>query len=152
MTESDPDVLARIIDAEDFDPFDEISIGVMLDWLKRDGDLACPCSRYGRRTSDCAPWAVAMMLIYIDANGSHGMAPFTDSLEYNMGLVVNDSDGPQSLVLTHGGCLENIENVDVHYVLDEAADLARDDIERRVKDLPWHRLNDVIELLDGIGD
>ncbi len=142
-----------LINDEDFDPFSVDGQEIMLTWLERDGDLACPCSRYGTRTSDCAPWAVAMLLIYIDANGTSGMAPVTEALEHNMGLVVNDSDGPLYLVLAHGGCLETGNNDlhdDVQYVLEEAVNLAQDEIERKVADLPWHRLRDVIELLDGL--
>jgi len=53
-----------------------------------DGDLRVPCSRYGRSTSDCAPWAWLLYRIMV-ANGSD---EGYDALDSDMGLVVNDHD------------------------------------------------------------
>lgn len=142
--------LAERIDSEDFDPFLPESINDMLDWLQRDGDLCVPYSRYGRFTSDTAPWAVACLLIAIDANGTSGMAPITDSLEYDMGLVVNDSDGPLELVLRHGGCLTDIEHVDINTLPDEAAEVLAENLKDRIGQLPWSRLADIDEYLSTV--
>jgi hypothetical protein len=68
---------------------------------------ATPGSRYGRDATDCAPWAVACHLIYVDANGEEGEV--SDSLDYYMGLAVNDSDGVEELVREHYHVLEDTE-------------------------------------------
>ena len=135
------------IDAEDFDPTTEAGIEVMLEWLQRDGDLACPGSRYGRHTSNCAPWAVAMLLIGIDANGPPD-APISDVLDYDMGLVVNDSDGPLELVANYSHVLADVQNVDVHYVLDEAEALLREQIGYRLERMSVDQLRSVDEFID----
>src|SRR5437667_8320411 len=72
-------------------------------WLTTDeetgkptGHLACPASRYGRIAADCAWWAIAGEIIYVEANGEEG-DPHT-SLDYLMGLAVNDHDDIGTLV------------------------------------------------------
>jgi hypothetical protein len=142
--------LAERIDSEEFNPFLPASIDDMLDWLCRDGNLAVPCSGYGRDTRDCAPWAVAMVLIAIDANGTSDMAPMTEALEYDMGLVVNDSDGPLDLVLRHGGVLSGIDHFYVKCVVDEAEAIIVDNLKDRIGALPLPRLSDVDELVSAI--
>ncbi len=70
-----------------------------LAFLNRDGDLRVPCSRYGRCTSDCAP--VAWRLAYLLARET-GEAITEDSLDYAMGLVVNDHDDVAYIVRNYG--------------------------------------------------
>lgn len=137
--------LAERIDSEEFDPFLPESIDDMLDWLQRDGDLRVQCSRYGRFTSDTAPWAVACVLIGIDANGTRGMAPMTDALKYEMGLVVNDSDGPLELVLGHGECLSSVDHIDISTLQDDAAEILVENLLERIKRLPLPRLREINE-------
>jgi hypothetical protein len=71
-------------------------------FLETDGDLLVPCSRYGRCTSDCAPWAWAAASIVADACGEYVTAA---DLDYAMGLVVNDHDDVESLIVEHGAAL-----------------------------------------------
>lgn len=60
-----------------------------LDYLNADGDLAVPCSRYGRSTFECSPIALQVAQIVERETGE----PMTfASLEHAMGLVVNDHD------------------------------------------------------------
>ena len=64
------------------------------------GHLSVPCSRWGRNGADCAPVAWDLHLIYCEANG----APDDDreSLDFYMGLVVNDHDDVLNLIGSHG--------------------------------------------------
>jgi hypothetical protein len=68
-------------------------------FLMQDGNLACPCSRYGRRTADLAPLAIVAAKIMQhhsgDAMSYHG-------LDSDMGLLVNDSDGIGYLIYSDG--------------------------------------------------
>lgn len=109
----------------------DVSEGEMLEYLETEGDLQCPGSRYGTRTSTCAPWAVAMQLIYWDANGG-GDAPLSDSLDHFMGLVVNDHDDVLTLVADN---IHALEGSDVEGVIDDAEDLLREDVERNLSNL-----------------
>lgn len=64
-------------------------------YLMEDGDLAVPCSRYGRCTSDCAEVCWLAAEAFADATGEeiqYGM------LDHLMGLVVNDHDDIAHLV------------------------------------------------------
>jgi hypothetical protein len=58
-----------------------------LDYLMADGDLAC-FSRYGARTSDCAP--VALLLFAAQVDG--GCEDSVNGLDGCMSMVVNDSE------------------------------------------------------------
>ena len=68
------------------------------DFLTSDGGRV-PCSRYGRDSDECWPIAYAVAEIIRDCNGE----PITEeALDYLMGLVVNDHDDIESLLLEHG--------------------------------------------------
>lgn len=58
----------------------------MLQYLLRDSGLT-PVSRYGRNSQECAPVAVAVAVIL---SGETGEPLTTTTLDYVMGLVVND--------------------------------------------------------------
>lgn len=60
------------------------------------GHLLCPTSRYGRTADDNAWWAIAAEAVYESALGDEGEP--TESLEYLMGLAVNDSVDIATLV------------------------------------------------------
>ncbi len=65
----------------------------------RDGNLRVPCSRYGNDTAECAP--VAWRIAYLLSRESD--EPITeDSLDWAMGLVVNDHDDVAYLIRTYG--------------------------------------------------
>ncbi len=70
-------------------PDEGITIEQGMAHLNRDGDLAVPCGRYGSSTYECSPvaWAVAHIIEH-----ETGEPMTLDSLEYIMGLVVNDHD------------------------------------------------------------
>jgi hypothetical protein len=57
------------------------------------------CSRYGRTGDDCAAVALAVAIIL---EGETGEGRSVDSLEYVMGLVVNDHDDPEYLLREYG--------------------------------------------------
>lgn len=68
-------------------------------YLLRDGNGATPVSRYGRDTAECAPVAVAAARILAQVLGE----PLTpETLDFTMGLVVNDSDDPAYLIDAYG--------------------------------------------------
>jgi hypothetical protein len=67
------------------------------------GHLTVPCSRYGRTSDECAYWAIALEIIYVEANGEDHHT--TAALDYLMELVVNDHDDPAELVRDYGYCL-----------------------------------------------
>jgi len=70
----------------------------LTDYLLTDGG-AVPCSRYGRTSAECAPWAVAIVRIFEQANGE----PVTYAqLHWAMGLVVNDHEDVAEIVAEHG--------------------------------------------------
>jgi hypothetical protein len=56
-----------------------------------------PASRYGRTSAECAIWATACELIYVNANGEDDNP--MEALNYYQGLVVNDSDSVIESVL-----------------------------------------------------
>lgn len=64
-----------------------------------DNNLACPGSRYGRNTEECAP--VAYRLAELVA-GESGEPVDKDGLDYAMGLVVNDHDDVAYVLETYG--------------------------------------------------
>jgi hypothetical protein len=61
-----------------------------IEHLTADGDLRVPCSRYGTHSSDCADVAWQAAIAHDVANGDESFSE--DSLDYLMGLVVNDHD------------------------------------------------------------
>lgn len=67
--------------------------------LMSDGNLAVPCSRYGRDTAECAPvaWRVAYLV-----SRETGEPITAADLDYAMGLVVNDHDDVAYMVRTYG--------------------------------------------------
>ena len=68
---------------------EELTRADALAHLMRDGNLRVPCSRYGHDTETCAPVAYTAAAKYAEETGE----PLTlDSLDYMMGLVVNDHD------------------------------------------------------------
>ncbi len=67
----------------------------MLDYLNCDGDLAVPCSRYGRSTSTCAVVAASTAVAFSAATGD---PVTTDLLDHVMSLVVNDHDDPEAIL------------------------------------------------------
>lgn len=69
-------------------------------YLNQEGNLAVPCSRYGRNTLECSP--VAWRLAYLIARESNGVLHRED-LDHAMSLVVNDSDEVAYIVRNYGG-------------------------------------------------
>lgn len=69
-----------------------------------DGHLRVPCSRYGRSTAECAP--VAWRLAYLLARET-GEAITVESLDYAMGLVVNDHDDVAYIIRNYGHIIRN---------------------------------------------
>lgn len=63
------------------------------------GHLQVPCSRYGDNGYECAWWALAAEVAYVEANGEDD-EPET-SLDHLMGLVVNDSPEIAALVFDY---------------------------------------------------
>ena len=77
----------------------ELNASDALAFLNRDGDLRVPCSRYGSSTFDCSPVAYRAAVILARETGE----PLTlDSLDYVMGLVVNDHDDVEYLLENYG--------------------------------------------------
>lgn len=74
------------------------TVNEWLAYLGRDGDLSVPCSRYGRSTSEVAPWAVACEYVYTEANGENSDESAAEAIEFYMGLAVNDHDDVLTLV------------------------------------------------------
>lgn len=67
-------------------------------FLTHDGGTV-PCSRYGRNSEDCWPYAWAVAEIFADANGDEITE---DLLDHLMGLVVNDHQDIEDLIREHG--------------------------------------------------
>lgn len=81
-----------------------------LEFLRRDGNLRVPCSRYGGDTFSCAPTAYRLAELIADATGE----PITEeSLDRAMGLVVNNHDDVAYLLIEHGGTPEDHEKAGV---------------------------------------
>jgi len=57
--------------------------------LMRHGNLRVPCSRYGHDTATCSEVAIDAFLAYEEAVGE---SQDEETLEWLMGLVVNDHD------------------------------------------------------------
>jgi len=72
---------------------------------KPTGGLACPVSRYGRTATDCAYWAIAAEVIYVDSNGLSEADDLAADIELAMGLVVNDHPDIAGLVRDYGYAL-----------------------------------------------
>lgn len=68
-------------------------------YLMTEGNLRVPASRYGSDTEDCAP--VAWRLAYLMAR-ENSEPLTTESLDYAMGLVVNDHDDVAYIVNHYG--------------------------------------------------
>jgi hypothetical protein len=68
-------------------------------YLMTDGNLAVPCSRYGRDTAECAP--IAWQAARLTARES-GDPVYRELLDFTMGLVVNDHDDIAYMVNTYG--------------------------------------------------
>jgi hypothetical protein len=84
-----------------------------LEFLNKDGNLRVPCSRYGHDTETCAPvaWRLAVTLAYETGE------PLTlETLDYCMGLVVNDHDDVAYM-------LENYENSEPQMVNPSPAEI-----------------------------
>lgn len=64
-----------------------------------DGNLKVPCSRYGHNTGSCVPVALAVARIIEEETGDQTT---TDTLDWIMGLVVNDHQDPEDLILDYG--------------------------------------------------
>ena len=78
-------------------------------FLTQDKDKGrVPCSRYGWDSESCAPVAYAAAVIVA---GETGEDVTEDSLDYMMGLVVNDHDDPEYLI-RHYGALYGFEPAD----------------------------------------
>lgn len=60
-----------------------------------------PCSRYGFDSESCAPVAFAAAWI-VAAETDEGTPPSRETLDYVMGLVVNDHDDPEYLIRNYG--------------------------------------------------
>ena len=60
-----------------------------------------PCSRYGRQSYELAPLALALLALYEDCNGTDDDA--LDVLDGILSELVNDSDGPETLILQNYG-------------------------------------------------
>lgn len=67
-------------------------------YLTRDSGRV-PCSRYGSDSESCAPVAVAVAVILESETGEPTTA---ETLEYVMGLVVNNHDDPEYMIRTYG--------------------------------------------------
>ena len=66
-----------------------MTITQMHAFLLQHGNLYVPCSRYGLDTEDCSWWAIACQQIAI---AEWQVDEDEESLDYYMGLAVNDSD------------------------------------------------------------
>ena len=58
-----------------------------------------PGSRYGYNTRSCMPLAYA---VYVIVSSETGEDRGIESLDHAMGLVVNNSDGPEYLIRNYG--------------------------------------------------
>lgn len=63
------------------------------------GHLYVPCSRYGRNGADCAPVAYQVATILARETGEELT---TETLDYVMGLVVNDHDDVAYMLSEYG--------------------------------------------------
>jgi len=63
------------------------------------GGLSVPCSRWGTTSAQCAEVAYELDLV---VSGETGRGPDADTLEYAMGMVVNDSDDVAYTLREHG--------------------------------------------------
>lgn len=68
-------------------------------YLEKDGNLRVPCSRYGWDTVSCAPVAYAAEVIVAAETGADSTE---ESLDYMMGLVVNDHEDIEYLLRNYG--------------------------------------------------
>lgn len=68
-------------------------------YLTRDGNLGVPVSRYGSDSRSCASIAYAAAVI---VSGETGEPLTAETLDYVMGLVVNNHDDPETLIRDYG--------------------------------------------------
>ena len=80
------------------DLFAEMSPAEMLAYLLKETGLT-PVSRYGRNSQECAPIAVAVAVII---SGETGEPVTRETLEYVMGLTVNDHDDVGEMLESYG--------------------------------------------------
>lgn len=62
------------------------------------GGGAVPCSRYGRHSDECEPYAILAAAVFAECNGDD---PTPDALDHYMGLVVNDHPDPATIAADH---------------------------------------------------
>jgi hypothetical protein len=70
-----------------------------IDWLSRDPGQV-PCSRYGRYSDECAPYAVAAEWAFVSNCGDDHEGQI--ALDWLMGLTVNDHDDIAYMIREHG--------------------------------------------------
>ena len=68
-------------------------------YLLMNGNLAVPCSRYGRDTASCALVAWRLHHLLCRETGAQYSIP---QLDHNMGLVVNDHDDVAYIIKNYG--------------------------------------------------
>jgi len=76
-----------------------ISREIAIAHLMKDGNLRVLCSRYGHDTEECAPVAYELERITSLETGEGGTL---ESLDYAMGLVVNDHDDVAYMLENYG--------------------------------------------------
>ena len=79
------------------------------------GGGSIPCSRYGRRSDDLGEILCALVDIYLEANGPTDVAALAEGY---ISALVNDSDGPETMILEHGdwGTVGLLDYFDHDYV------------------------------------
>lgn len=81
-----------------------------VEYLNRDDrDARVPCSRYDKTCGECAPVAFAVASIMVRESLETAAKPLAETLEYTMGLVVNDHDDVLALIMEHGTKIERGE-------------------------------------------
>jgi hypothetical protein len=87
-------------------------------FLEADGGRV-PCSRYGRNSVECAPWAWCLYRIMV----ANGCDESWDALDSDMGLVVNDHDDVLYMILGNWHDLPEADQQEFDWIFDEAGDL-----------------------------
>lgn len=83
-----------------------------------DGAGMIPCSRYGRHSDDLETILLVMCDIIVGANGRDGLDGI-DGYNGYISQLVNDSDGPEELILAYGSweqIAETLDYFDHHYI------------------------------------
>lgn len=65
------------------------------------GHLTAPTSRYGRNGDECAYWALACEMVYLEVNGENRDEDPRIALDFYMGLVVNDHQDVLDVILNY---------------------------------------------------